>query len=217
LQYRPGDFAVRGDAIMHVWMGDHRGAELDETAQKALRATYAMGQERTAHQNILFLADELVEILARALSPGVNDPFTAINCINWFHSAINCMMQGEAPSAYRYDEKGDLRVIAFPVSFKRFVSVICDQSRPYIASDRNAAIKMMTTLTELAARARTDEQRDILTAQLEKLNRAAQDTLGSELEREELGQRYAQSIKMIGDKDFYQAELASERWGGGRS
>ncbi len=217
LQYRPGDFAVRGDALMHVWVTDKPDAELGADMQRALRGTYAMGQERTAHQNILFLADELVEILARALSPGVNDPFTAINCINWFHSAINTMMQGEAPSPYRRDENDDLRIIAHPISFKRFVSVICDQSRPYIASDRNAAIKMLTTLTELAAGAKTDEQREILTSQLEKLNRAANDALGSELEREEISARYKQSIKMINDKDFYEAELASERWGGGRS
>jgi len=217
LQYRPGDFSVKGDTLMHVWTRGGAHLETDDKHEEVLLGTYAMGTQRTAHQNILFLADELVEILARALSPGVNDPFTAINCINWFHSAIHAMMHSGEPEAYRRDENGDLRVIAHAISFKRFVSVICDQSRPYIASDRNTAIKMLTVLTELTVEAKTDAKRNILIAQIEKLDRATQDKLSSTLEREELRERFETSVKMINDEDFYENELASERWGGGRS
>ena len=217
LHYRPGDFSINGKALLHVWTKDGEAFDLDDAALKTLRGTYAMGQDRSAHQNILFLADELVEILARALSPGINDPFTAINCINWFHSAIKTWMDGNSPSPYRRDESGEVRVIARPVSFRRFVSVICDQSRPYIASDRNAAIKMLTVLTELAAEAQTSEQRDILSKQIENLRLAVQDGITSNIERDDLAARFKQSARMIGDSDYYADILASEGWGGGRS
>jgi len=145
----------------------------------------AMGQDRTAHQNILFLADELVEILARALSPGINDPFTAINCINWFQSAINAMMHAQPPSPLR--------------------------------TDRNTTFKMLTVLTELISCAKTDEQRDLLCLQLDKLERAALEALPSNVEKDELKKEFEKSRRMNSDKDYFDKVIASQDWGGGRS
>ncbi len=217
LQYRPGDFAVNDDVLMHVWNSDLTAFKPAEGDSKKLRSGFAMGQDRTAHQNILFLADELVEILARALSPGINDPFTAINCINWFQSAISAMMRANLPSPYRRDENGDVRIISYPISFERFVSVICDQSRAYITADRNTCLKMLTILTELTAKAKTDAHKDVLMAQLKKLKRSAMENLPTELERDELKAEFEKSERMISDPEYYMSVQASQEWGGGRS
>lgn len=217
LQYRPGDFLIAGDTLMRVWKDDASTFVLDEENSEKLRSGYAMGQDRTAHQNILFLADELVEILARALSPGINDPFTAINCINWFQSAISTMMQVTPPSPFRRDEQGNVRIISYPISFQRFVSVICDQSRAYIATDRNTTLKMLTILTELASQAETEVQQNILIDQLNKLERAAIESLPTQMERDELQAEFKKADRMIADADFYMSVLASQNWGGGRS
>ena len=217
LQYRPGDFAVNGDVLMRVWSATGSRLSLSQKDLKLIRGGYAMGQDRTAHQNILFLADELVEILARALSPGINDPFTAINCINWFQSAINAMMHAQPPSPLRRDESGSVRIISYPISFERFLSVICDQSRAYIATDRNTTFKMLTVLTELISCAQTDEQRDMLCLQLDKLELAALEALPSNVEKDELKKQFAKSRRMNSDKDYFDKVIASQDWGGGRS
>lgn len=214
LQYRPGDFAISGDPLMHVWKAN---APLEDEAIDKLLAGYAMGQDRTAHQNILFLADELVEILARALSPGINDPFTAINCINWFQSALKTMMEVTPPSPYRRDDNGDVRIISYPVSFKRFASVICDQSRAYIASDRNTTLKMLTVLTELAANAENDDYRATLMNHIDNLRRTALDVLLTTVEKDELTEEFTKSARMIADPAYYAEIQASQDWGGGRS
>ena len=53
------------------------------------------------------------------LSPGVNDPFTAINCIDRLGEAL-CRMAGRScPSSLRYDDEGQLRVITYPAEFRR--------------------------------------------------------------------------------------------------
>lgn len=217
LQYRPGDFAIVGDPLMHVWKNNAPELDIDDKDLHKLLSGYAMGQERTSHQNILFLADELVEILARALSPGINDPFTAINCINWFHSAIKTMMEVTLPSPYRRNQSGDIRIISHPVSFERFVSVICDQSRTYVATDRNTTLKMLTILTELATQAETDQHRNVLIGHIEKLKRAALEALPTKLERDELAQEFKKSARMIKDPAYYEDIQASRGWGGGRS
>ncbi|WP_017931133.1 DUF2254 domain-containing protein [Robiginitomaculum antarcticum] len=214
LQYRPGDFITRGDVLIQVrGEGLHSG---EDDLKGKLRASYAMGQERTAHQNILFLADELVEILARALSPGVNDPYTAMNCINWFHSSIKTLMQGNIPSPYRKGESGKVRIITYPISFERFVDTICDNSRSYIATDRNAALKMLTVLTELAAQSPNDNYKDYLNLKRQQLTEAALQSLRSDADRSDIKALDAKSGNAIADSEYYESERASQSSIGGR-
>ncbi len=85
IDQQPGDFVSPYTPVMSVWS---RAPLTDEDVAE-LRDCYALGTSRTEHQNLLFLVDELVEMLARALSPGVNDPFTAINCLNWMQNALS--------------------------------------------------------------------------------------------------------------------------------
>ncbi|WP_195818283.1 DUF2254 domain-containing protein [Roseobacter sp. MH60115] len=80
----PGDFVTPFTPTLTVWAE----GGLSEEHREELCGCYALGVSRTEHQNVLFLVDQLVEMLARALSPGVNDPFTAINCLNWMHNAL---------------------------------------------------------------------------------------------------------------------------------
>lgn len=211
IEYRPGDFVTKGDVLVRLWpQGDW-----NEDCQPYQNA-YAMGQDRTAHQNILFLADELVEILARALSPGVNDPFTAINCINWFHSVMKAFLRGHMPSPYRRDGDGALRVIAYPIAFDRFASVICDQSRAYIAGDRNTTLKMMTVLTELVAQTDDVSARKTLTTHLHKLRDAALQAQISEPDRADIQSRFSLAQRMISDPDTFASKQRSQGWVGGR-
>jgi len=85
IEQQPGDFVSPFTPVMSVWSD----APLSDEDLTRLRDCFALGTSRTEHQNVLFLVDELVEVLARALSPGVNDPFTAINCLNWMQSALS--------------------------------------------------------------------------------------------------------------------------------
>ncbi|MGJ3627243.1 DUF2254 family protein [Sphingomonas sp. MMS24-JH45] len=54
-----------------------------------------------ALQDLRFLIDELVEIAARALSPGVNDPFTANSCLDWLGAAMSDLARRDLPSRLR--------------------------------------------------------------------------------------------------------------------
>ncbi|MCR9062224.1 MAG: DUF2254 domain-containing protein, partial [Rhodobacteraceae bacterium] len=121
VQYRPGDFVIVGDTVLDVWSPD----EPDRETIGDLRACFALGRRRTPHQNVLFLADELVEIIARALSPGINDPFTAITCIDWLKVGLVCFMDHEYEKADT-DQSGPVRI--YPVTFERFASRILEQS-----------------------------------------------------------------------------------------
>ena len=76
--------------ILRIW-----GQGLDDDIEKRLVDCFAFGPSRTEHRNFFFLVDKLVEMIARALSPGINDPFTAINCLNWLHAGLSVALSHE--------------------------------------------------------------------------------------------------------------------------
>lgn len=212
IEYRPGDFVTKGDILVRVWAKD----SLSDKQELEFLDGFATGNSRSAYQNILFLADELVEILARALSPGVNDPFTAMNCINWFHSSMKIFAVGELPSPFRYDKAGKLRLIAYPVTFESFVQTICNQSRAYIATDRNTTIKMMTVLTEITAIVKEADHKACVMKQLDNLKLAAEELLPSEVDKAEVRKHYNVSQKMIADPAYFLEQEHGQHWVAGR-
>lgn len=208
VQYRPGDFVIQKNTVLDVW-----GANtLDDDSISDLQTCYAIGQHRTAHQNTLFLVDELIEIIARALSPGINDPFTAITCFNWLKVALACFAEREPNPA-----PPTLRVQLYPISFERFASAIFDQSRQYVSSDRNTALHVVTVLTETAARVETEDKRKILRAHLEKLSAACKENLGEHEGGNDVAARYDDAIVLLSDPDGYERYRNSPDWFGGRA
>ena len=125
LSVRPGDFLYDGCNIGEVFCDtDLEGEEWDEFELhvcKKIENSLIVGPNRTHLQDIRYAFDELVDIAVRALSPGVNDPFTAVNCVDRIHAALISLRRREIPSPYRLDENRNLRVIAAPVRLQECV------------------------------------------------------------------------------------------------
>jgi uncharacterized membrane protein len=88
LRLRPGDFVFPGAAV-----GEVRPAARRAEAQAALEKAVTLGESRTAEQDLEFLVRQLVEIGLRALSPGINDPFSAIAVLDRLGAAL-CTLAG---------------------------------------------------------------------------------------------------------------------------
>src|SRR5690606_4810668 len=114
---RPGDYVVAGSPLAKI----SPGGKLDEGLTARVNAVFALGEQRTPVQDIEFAVRQLVEIAVRALSPGVNDPFTAISCLDRLGSALCRVAQREFPSPYRQDDQGALRVVAPATTFRTIV------------------------------------------------------------------------------------------------
>jgi uncharacterized membrane protein len=68
---------------------------------KKLEDTFILGKERTEQQDVEFPIEQLVEIALRAISPAVNDPFTAIRCIDRLSAGLSSLAQRDFPTPYR--------------------------------------------------------------------------------------------------------------------
>ncbi len=103
---------IKGMKLVQVWPGE----KIDDKLNDQLREAFILGAFRSVTQDIEFAINQLVEVALRALSPGINDPFTAINCIDWLGAGLSHLGERSILSPYRYDDSKKLRIIARPVT-----------------------------------------------------------------------------------------------------
>ncbi len=173
VHYRPGDFTTTHDCLLSVWTADDTQIDADQ-----LRECFATGEERTEHQNVLFLVEQLSEVIARALSPGINDPYTAISCMNWFRTALMEYLSHEQCLRGKDIKDGNddtpvtwhrMRVQLKPVDLPRLCAAMFDQTRQYVAADRNVTLHNMALLAECAWYAGPGASRALLQDHLQRL------------------------------------------------
>jgi uncharacterized membrane protein len=80
LRVRPGDYLFPGATVAEVETGDaqFRRPEGRLSATEAFAEAALIGNRQAAVQDLEFAVRQLVEVAVRALSPGINDPFTAM-------------------------------------------------------------------------------------------------------------------------------------------
>jgi uncharacterized membrane protein len=165
LLVRPGDFVVAGQPLLET----SPASAIDPEVIDGVNAAFALGRKRTPLQDLRFGVDELVEIAARALSPGVNDPFTAIACVDWLGAAVIEMAARQGECGVRVDGRGTVRLVFSPHVFDDFVAAAFGQVRPYAARDPNARAHTARTLEKVADRTRDPARRALVRAELDRL------------------------------------------------
>jgi uncharacterized membrane protein len=158
LARRPGDFVVAGTPIARVYPPPE---DWDAFAHELAKA-YVIANDRTSRQDAAFAVQQLVEVALRALSPGVNEAFTAITCIDRLGQGLSKLAARKIPSPVRTDDLGRTRVIASPQTFDELASAAFEPIALY--AERNPAIsgRLLDTLAGLGTIAtRADDRRAI--------------------------------------------------------
>lgn len=158
LHHQPGEYLIRGQAILSAFAAH----SLDEETVETLQRSFTIGTSRTPTQDLFFLVDELVEIAARALSSGVNDPYTAMTCLDWLAAAAADLSRRQLPTGRRADENDLARLLSTPLTFEKFVARGFGRMRPYLAKDMNAVIHACERLSDLRSTCAFSSQKDVL-------------------------------------------------------
>lgn len=158
LDVRPGQFIVARTVIAKAWPAERFG----EQDARAVSEAFECGSERTHTQDVLFVQAQLVEVAVRALSPGINDPFTALNCIDQLGAGLCTAAQRHIPSPLRVDHHGKLRVIAEPVRFDEMVDQSFRQIGVYGCGHVMVVEQLLETMVTIASFARRAGDRSAL-------------------------------------------------------
>jgi uncharacterized membrane protein len=185
LNYRPGKFIIAGSALLLAWPRQRVGEQLGNP----INAAFILGNDRTPIQDVEFCIDQLVEVAVRALSPGINDPFTAMTCIDRLGAALCQLSEREIPSPYRYDHDDKLRVIVDPVTFAGVTDGAFNQIRQYGRSSTAVTIRLLEIIELVLKRVRREDDGRALLRQAMMIERGAQ-ALTDEWDREDVMKRY---------------------------
>ncbi len=146
LDVRPGNYLVEGIEIGKIYF--HEKSDKDKLS--AINKKIIVGKIRTPQQDFEFSIHQMVEIAARALSPGVNDPFTAIACIDNLTSTICYLAEVKFPSTYRFDGDKNLRVIASSLNYEGVLNTAFNQIRQFSAGSPAVIIRLMEALMTIS-------------------------------------------------------------------
>ena len=154
----------------HVPLARLCGAEAGEEEAEAVRDCFALSGLRTPQQDLRFLIDELVEIALRALSPGINDPFTAMTAIHWLGAATAEFGQRELHvSPNDVDKEDKTRVFPIHSDFADYLATGFGAARSAIASSRKASLAAFDTLQDCALTVRGKDRVETIAAEGDRL------------------------------------------------
>ena len=167
----------------------------------ALARAHVTGPHRTLMQDPVFAIDQLVEIAIRALSPAVNDTFTAITCIDWLSAGLS-RVSGRvlAEGVYR-DRDGRIRLIETDPSYARMVNRAFDKVRQAARGMPAVILRMIDALVAIGDLTTTPEQRRVLLRQADAILRGAEESVSEPNDRADIRAHYERLVRRSADRD----------------
>jgi uncharacterized membrane protein len=145
LYFRPGGYMVEGMDIGSYYSSK----KIEKEAIHTIINQFVIGKTKTSQQDLEFSIHQMVEIAARALSPGINDPYTAIACIDNLTATMSYLAQAKFPSKYRFDAENNLRVIANILDFEGVLDAAFNQIRQFSGGSTAVIIRLMEALNTI--------------------------------------------------------------------
>ena len=173
---RVGHFVPAGVPFLAV----SKEGRLTPEGMDELRAAFDFGPTRTLQQDVEFGVLQIVDIALKAISPAVNDPSTAINCVDQLSSIMIRFASREPPEAVLYDPPGTVRVIVPWIGFDRLLEAAFEQIRLYSKSDVAVSLRLLRALGDIAATTPDPEYRRTLAERGRRVVAGCAEKLGAE-------------------------------------
>ncbi|MCO5165145.1 MAG: DUF2254 domain-containing protein [Planctomycetes bacterium] len=191
----PGWFVTAGDALLRAGPT----ARVDEGTVERLRRGFYLGEARTAEQDLEFALQQLVEIALRAMSTGINDPFTAVRCVDRLEAGLRRLCGRVPPPAARHDGDGALRLVMPWLELPRAIVTVFEPLRIVAPGAPQLMRRLLEALRAVAREAPSERAVAALRHQLEGLravNGQFDDTTAADVRR--LADDVAADLEAVG-------------------
>ncbi|HVL82642.1 MAG TPA: DUF2254 domain-containing protein [Actinomycetota bacterium] len=176
MRHGMGDFVCEGEDLVEVYGGDDR-IDLEDVS-----GAIGLHPERTMQQDPAFGFRQLVDIAERALSPGVNDPTTAVQALDQMHDLLRRLVGRPFPTGRCCDEEGKLRLVIPVPTWEEYVALAIDEIRLY-ARNSIQVLRRLTGMVEDLLNVAPPDRAPVLEEQLKLIRRAAHRELDDERDR----------------------------------
>jgi uncharacterized membrane protein len=174
-----GDFVIAAQPIAALAGRD----KVDETQARALNGCYSLDSQRTIEQDAAFGLQQMVDIGLKALSPGINDPATAILAIDRVTEVLVLLAARRIERPCRRDDKA-LRVIARGPTFAGLVELAYSGLREHGAGHYPVLMRLLWSIERVAAATRNRHRLAVLATEAERIADCARRGLAAAHERE---------------------------------
>ncbi len=146
---RPGDYVFPGAPIALFHPAD-ADADAQEGARKAICNAVSLSAERASADDIEYGVRQLVEVAVRALSPGINDPHTAMSALDRLGAAL-CSLQGLHLPNGLYMRDGHCVLMVPAVDYARLAGAMFNLVRQNASGSATVLTRMLQVLTAVAS------------------------------------------------------------------
>lgn len=197
LEKRPGNFVAEGSPLLRLLAP----VLVPPEAKQEMRDCFNLGRHRTPHQDALYSIQQLVEIAAHALSPGINEPFTALTCIDWVGASLRGVAMRDLPAAVRADEAGNLRIVVDTINFEVVACAAFDQIRIYGASNPDVMLGLLDIITNIAPDLHREADRRVLMRHAQLISTDAAQIINKD-DRQRVEQRFQETLRVLIEIDL---------------
>jgi uncharacterized membrane protein len=159
-----GDFIVEGTDLLFV----AQDASVSDEMVSALNNVFTVGNQRTLLQDAGYGIRQIVDVALKALSSGINDTTTAVTCVHYLSMLMTQLASRELESPYRFED-GELRVIAYGVTFTGLLEEAFDQIRQNASGNVAVLIAMLQAIQKIGSKVESMDRRKVLKRQVQKI------------------------------------------------
>lgn len=188
IYYRPGAYLVKDMVLGEILCYK----ECKEDVLILINDDFIIGKVRTSLQDAEFSIHQMVEVASRALSPGVNDPYTAIACIDNLTSVMCYLARAGFPSPYRYGKEGGLRLIADNHTFAGMLNASFNSIRQYSEGNPSVLIRLLESLHTILKLTTKEEYRNEVIRHASMVIKAAERTFKESGDLDDIRKRFNQ-------------------------
>ena len=157
-------------------------------APAELLGAFDIGPTRTLQQDVEFGVIQIVDIALRAISPAVNDPSTAISCIDQLSRILIRWLGRAPPASVLFDPPHVPRVFVPWISVDGMFDTAFEQIRHYAANDAAVSLRLLRAIGDIAGTLQQDDTRAKLLERARRVVDGCSERLG-EAETARLKQR----------------------------
>ncbi|MBP1151615.1 MULTISPECIES: DUF2254 domain-containing protein [Methylocaldum] len=192
---RPGQFIIEGHVLA---LASPREA-VTEAIVEEIGECFLLGPQRTLIQDAEFAVDQLVEVAVRALSPGINDPFTAVNCIDWLGAALSFLAGRKLTSPLCRGADGRICVVTDPYTYEGILDAAFNQLRQHARKNEAVAIRLLDMIAVLAEAELPEPYRNALARHARLIYKDTLTNLPDASDRADLEERYGKVLQTLPD------------------
>lgn len=194
---RPGDFITDGEMLAAVYSQE----ETPQTLIEKIRDSFIAGRTKTMEQDVKYGIEQITEIAVRALSPGINDPYTAMACIDRIKAAMIKLSDYNLSRKRVRRKNGKAILVSNLVDFKQLADTAFDPIRQYGKSDIQVSLKLLETIRYIAMRTSEERHLRILKEHAEKIHASCLIVMKNEKDRQQIKSRMEEIYKEYGIKN----------------